>query len=85
MKIYLIAGEESGDLLGYNLMSGLKKLFPEVEFCGIGGSLMESQGLKSIFKMSELSVMGVFEILPKLPQLIKRKNQVIDDIINIKS
>lgn len=83
MKIYLIAGEESGDLLGYNLMSGLKKLFPEVEFCGIGGSLMESQGLKSIFKMSELSVMGVFEILPKLPQLIKRKNQVINDIINI--
>ena len=40
MKIYLIAGEESGDFLGYNLMSGIKKLFPEVEFCGIGGSLM---------------------------------------------
>ena len=83
MKIYLIAGEESGDLLGYNLMSGLKKIIPDVEFCGVGGSLMESQGLKSIFKMSELSVMGIFEILPNLFKLIKRKNQVIDDIIRL--
>ena len=83
MKIYLIAGEESGDLLGYNLMSGLKKIIPDIEFCGVGGSLMESQGLKSIFKMSELSVIGIFEILPNLFKLIKRKNQVIDDIIRV--
>lgn len=65
MKIFIIAGEESGDKLGHTLMAGLRQMVPDVSFQGIGGELMQSQGLTSRFDMRELSVMGLVEILPK--------------------
>ena len=72
MKLFLIAGEPSGDRLGAALMAGLKSLAPEVEFAGIGGPLMQEQGLKSLFPMDELSVMGIAEVLPKYRALKRR-------------
>ena len=84
MKVYLIAGESSGDYLGSELMSGLRKLYSEIRFYGVGGPLMEGKGLSSLFPMNELSLMGLFEIIPKLPSLIKRKNEVINNVISIK-
>lgn len=75
-RFFLIAGEPSGDKLGAALMAGLKKEVSEgLEFSGVGGPLMEEQGLKSLFPMSDLSIMGVVEILPKIPQLLSRIKQ----------
>ncbi len=72
MKLFVIAGEPSGDALGAALMSGLKSLVPKVTFHGVGGSLMEAEGLESLFQMEELSVMGLMEILPKYRHLKRR-------------
>ncbi|WP_068302059.1 lipid-A-disaccharide synthase [Pararhodobacter sp. CCB-MM2] len=72
MKLFLIAGEPSGDALGAALMEGLKALAPGVQFTGIGGPLMQAQGMGSLFPMEELSVMGLAEILPKYFHLKRR-------------
>lgn len=72
MKLFLVAGEASGDALGAALMAGLKALRPDVTFAGVGGPLMEAEGLKSLFPMEELSVMGLLEVLPKYRQLKRR-------------
>lgn len=84
MKIYLIAGEPSGDLLGSRLMRAMIAKNPEVEFYGIGGDTMEREGLKSLFDISELAVMGLFEVLPSLPKILKRFSQTIADIEKVK-
>ena len=72
MRLFLIAGEPSGDALGAALMAGLKALSPSVTFEGIGGPLMEAEGLQSRFPMEELSIMGLMEILPKYAHLKRR-------------
>ncbi|TNE34234.1 MAG: lipid-A-disaccharide synthase [Alphaproteobacteria bacterium] len=72
-RIFLIAGEPSGDALGAKMMQGLKLTSSRsVEFFGVGGPLMEAEGLFSLFPMEELTVMGLFEVLPKLPLLLRR-------------
>jgi lipid-A-disaccharide synthase len=68
----MIAGEPSGDALGAALMQGLLQLRPETTFDGIGGPLMQRQGLRSRFDMDELSLMGLVEILPKYLHLKRR-------------
>jgi lipid-A-disaccharide synthase len=65
MKLFLVAGEASGDRLGAALMAGLKHLHPGIHFVGIGGTLMQAEGLSSLFPMEELSVMGIAEVLPR--------------------
>lgn len=72
MKLTLIAGEPSGDRLGAALMAALKTLVPAVQFHGIGGPMMQAEGLISLFPMEELSVMGIAEILPKYHHLKRR-------------
>jgi lipid-A-disaccharide synthase len=74
--IFLIAGEMSGDLLGARLMARLKeRTRGAVRFDGIGGPQMQAEGLVSRFPMDELSVMGIAEIVPRLPQLLRRIRQ----------
>jgi lipid-A-disaccharide synthase len=65
LNLFLIAGEPSGDKLGAALMAGLKALRSDVTFSGIGGPMMQAEGLTSLFPMEELSVMGIAEVLPK--------------------
>lgn len=72
LRYFLIAGEPSGDRLGAALMQGLRALRPEVEFSGIGGPLMQAEGLVSLFAMDELSIMGIAEVLPKYRHLKRR-------------
>lgn len=72
LKLFLIAGEPSGDRLGAALMAGLKSLHPEVSFQGVGGPLMQAEGLNSLFPMEELSIMGLAEVLPKYFHLKRR-------------
>ncbi len=80
MKVFLIAGEPSGDALGGALMQGLKTLVPDVVFDGVGGTQMKSAGLDSRFDMSELSLMGIVEILPKYTHLKRRIRETADAI-----
>jgi lipid-A-disaccharide synthase len=80
MKLFLIAGEPSGDRLGAALMAGLKTLQP-VEFAGIGGPLMQAEGLASQFPMEELSVMGIAEVLPKYLHLKRRIREAAEAVL----
>lgn len=81
LRIFLIAGESSGDSLGANLMRVLKDLHPNVQFSGVGGRRMAAAGLVSLFPMEELSVMGVAEILPKLFHILARIRQTTQAIL----
>ncbi|MEO0939757.1 MAG: lipid-A-disaccharide synthase [Pseudomonadota bacterium] len=84
MRVFLIAGEASGDKLGGALMAGLRELAPEVAFSGVGGALMQAQGLTSLFEMSELSVMGLTEVLPKYRHLKRRIAQTAARVLEEK-
>lgn len=76
--IFVVAGESSGDILGGRLMAALKELTGgEVRFEGIGGPRMEAEGLSSRFPMSELSIMGLAEILPHIPRLLRRIDETV--------
>ncbi|MDP5308926.1 lipid-A-disaccharide synthase [Paracoccus spongiarum] len=72
MKFFLIAGEVSGDQLGGALMAGLRQLDPAARFEGIGGPRMQAQGMDSLFDMDELSLMGIWEVLPNYRHLKRR-------------
>ena len=61
MKIAVCAGEKSGDALGYELLVDLKKNIENLEIIGVGGPLMESEGLESIFPIKEISYMGLID------------------------
>lgn len=77
--IFLVAGEPSGDALGGRLMAALRQQTGgAVRFTGVGGDAMAAQGLVSEFPMADLSVMGVAEVLPRLPLLLKRISQTVD-------
>lgn len=79
--LYIIAGEPSGDLLGGRLMAALRiATNGSVRFAGIGGEAMRAQGLQSLFPMAELSVMGLVEVLPRIPRILRRVRQTLADI-----
>lgn len=84
MKVFVIAGEVSGDALGGALMEGLRTEVPDVVFEGVGGPLMAAQGLRSRFEMSELSLMGLVEILPKYRHLKRRIAQTAQAVLDQK-
>lgn len=77
-SVYLIAGEPSGDLLGAQLMEKLQG--EGVHVHGIGGEHMQAQGLTSLFPMEGLSIIGVWGILKRLPQLLSRIRETLADI-----
>ncbi|MEE4250405.1 MAG: lipid-A-disaccharide synthase [Alcanivoracaceae bacterium] len=82
--IALIAGEQSGDILGAGLMAALRQHYPDVRFIGVGGSLMAEQGLESFFPMERLSVMGITEVLGRLPELFRLRRQLVDFLLEQK-
>ena len=81
LKVFLLAGELSGDRLGAAAMAGLRQLAPNVEFAGVGGPLMQAEGLTSLFPMDELSVMGIAEVLPKYRSLLRRMHETAEAVI----
>lgn len=81
--LFLIAGEPSGDVLGARLMRALRNKNPGIIFSGIGGDEMQAQGLKTLFPMQELSIMGLAEVLPRLPGLLRRINQTVASVLSI--
>jgi lipid-A-disaccharide synthase len=85
LRLFLVAGEASGDRLGAALIRGLREVSGEdLELHGIGGPLMEAEGLTSLFPMEELSVMGLTEILPRLRSLLARVTQTADTVLDLK-
>jgi lipid-A-disaccharide synthase len=78
--IYLIAGEQSGDILGGRLIAALRARRPDIAVAGIGGGFMRAQGLSSLFPLEELAVMGFLEVLPRLRLLRHRLAETVADI-----
>lgn len=82
-KIFLIAGEPSGDHIGARLIEKIRQQAKcKVKFIGVGGPEMEAKGHLSIFPMKELSVMGIVEVLPHLPRILSRVRQTVNSIIS---
>lgn len=80
IKVFIIAGEVSGDVLGGRIMSAM----PDAEFVGIGGENMQAAGLMSLFPMSDLAVMGAVEVLAHARTLTRRIRQTVDAIVELK-
>ncbi|KAJ4894589.1 putative lipid-A-disaccharide synthase [Raphanus sativus] len=79
LRVFIVAGEVSGDNIGSRLMSSLKNLSPlPLRFHGVGGSMMCKQGLTSLFPMEDLSVMGLWELLPHLYKFRVNLKETID-------
>jgi len=81
MKIALVAGEASGDLLGAGLIAALRARFPEAEFAGVGGEAMRAAGLDAWYDAAALSVMGLSEVLSHLPRLLRLRRTLRERLL----
>lgn len=82
LRIGIVAGEASGDILGAGLISALRKRHPEITFEGIPGELMQQQGCAELYPMERLSVMGLVEVLGRLPELLGARRRLIRHFLN---
>jgi len=80
MRFALIAGEASGDLLGAALIHALRERFPEAQFTGLVGPRMRAAGCDSLGGIDQLSVMGISEVLPKLPAILRLRRQLFETL-----
>ena len=84
MKIVVITGEESGDHLGASLLIALEKIYDQkLDVYGIGGRALEERGLKKFYDISEINVMGIVEVIPKIFHIKKIINNTVNKILEI--
>lgn len=76
LRVGIVAGEASGDILGAELVRALKTRCPDLQVYGIGGDQMRQAGCQSLFPMERLSVMGIAEIIKRLPELLQIRRKV---------
>lgn len=84
IKIYLIAGESSGDYIGSKLMAALEHKYPNVQFYGVGGHLMQKEGLNSLFDIANIAIMGFVEVITKIFKIRRLIKQTAKNILDIK-
>lgn len=82
LRIFLVAGEPSGDALGAALMKALRVAHHDVEFLGVGGEAMTREGLASLFPLAEIAVMGLVPVLKRLPTLLARINETVRAVVS---
>jgi lipid-A-disaccharide synthase len=81
LKIFIVAGEESGDQLGFKLMQALRARAPDIAFTGVGGKAMRAQGLTSLFDINDISVMGILPVIRRLPLLLRRISETAAAVV----
>lgn len=77
LRVGIVVGEASGDILGAALLKALKEQFASVEAVGIAGPLLQAEGCRSLFDMERLSVMGILEPLKRLPELLSIRKSLV--------
>ncbi len=79
LKLFVAVGEPSGDVMAAELIAALKQATDRpLELAGVGGPNLIGQGLQSLFPMEEMTVMGIAEVVPKIPQLLRRIRETAD-------
>ena len=81
LRIFLIAGEESGDQLGAKLMRALRARHDGIAFEGVGGHAMEEEGLRSLFPLTDIAVMGITAVVARLPSIVQRVYRTVNAIV----
>jgi len=79
LNLMLVCGEPSGDALGAQLMAGLKQLAGDrIRFTGVGGPAMAREGLQSLYPLDATSVMGLREVVPAIPRVLRHVRMAVD-------
>ncbi|MBE1299978.1 MAG: lipid-A-disaccharide synthase [Alteromonadaceae bacterium] len=81
LRIGIVAGETSGDILASGMVAAIRKQYPDAIFEGIAGPRMQAAGCTTLFDMDELSVMGIVEVLPKIPRILHIRKTVLQYFI----
>ncbi|KAL3838135.1 hypothetical protein ACJIZ3_022726 [Penstemon smallii] len=82
IRVFIVAGEVSGDIIASRFMNSLKNLAPfPIRFAGVGGSMMSKHGLNSLFPLEDISVMGIWELLPHLSKFRARLKETVESAL----
>ncbi len=81
LDVFLVAGEESGDILAAGLMEALRQRVPDAQFRGVGGGRMQALGLTSLFPMDDITAMGFAQVIFGLPRILRRLRDTVEAIL----